>query len=161
LVLDLDKDGINDFIIVGGTHGPSVSWYRRDSGGWTRFLIDSSPLPIEAGGAAVDVDRDGDVDIIFGADLADNKVWWWENPYPNYEPNIPWTRREIKNSGANKHHDQIIGDFDDDGKPELVLWNQRAKKLFLIPIPKQPTILEEWPYKEIFSWKSGEFEGRR
>jgi hypothetical protein len=122
-------------------------------------LIDSSPLPIEAGGAAVDVDGDGDADIIFGADLADNKVWWWENPYPNYEPNIPWTRREIKNSGANKHHDQIIADFDDDGKAELVFWNQRAKKLFLTPIPKQPKTPEEWPYKEIFSWESGEFEG--
>lgn len=159
LVLDVDKDGINDFIIASRERGPSVVWYRRTVNGWTKYVIDSSPLPIEAGGAAFDIDGDGDLDTIFGADASDNKIWWWENPYPNYDPNIPWTRREIKSSGENKHHDQVVGDFDGDEKPELVFWNQNAKKLFLAKIPKDPKNVGAWPYKEIFSWKSGEFEG--
>jgi hypothetical protein len=127
--------------------------------GWTKYVIDSSFLPIEAGGAILDIDRDGDLDIILGADLGDNKVWWWENPYPNYDPNIPWTRREIKNSGESKHHDQVVGDFDGDGNQELVFWNQKARKLFVADIPEDPKKTQPWPIKEIFSWESGEYEG--
>ncbi|MCI0527594.1 MAG: hypothetical protein L0Y56_09150, partial [Nitrospira sp.] len=70
---------------------------------WTKYVIDSAPLAIEAGGASLDIDGDRDLDIYFGADYTDNKVWWWENPYPNYDSNIPWTRREIKDSGETKH----------------------------------------------------------
>jgi hypothetical protein len=119
-------------------------------------VIDSSSLPISVGVIAFDVDQDGDLDIILGSDASDNKVWWWENPFPNYNPNIPWTRREIKNTGNNKHHDFLIGDFDGDGKVELVFWNQGAKKLFIADIPKDPKENKPWLYTEIFSWDSGE-----
>jgi hypothetical protein len=156
LILDIDKDGINDFVIATQEQGPSVIWYRRTINGWVKYVIDSSPLPIEAGGAVVDIDGDGDLDIIFGSDYLDNKIWWWENPYPNYDPNIPWTRREIKNSGGNKHHDQLVGDFDGDGKPELVFWNQGAKKLFIAEVPPDPKNSKPWPCTEIFSWDSGD-----
>jgi hypothetical protein len=130
LVLDIDKDGDNDFIVASRVQGPSVYWYRRNATGWTKYVIDSSFLPIEEGGALLDIDKDGDPDIIFGADSSDNKMWWWENPYPNYEPNIPWNRRKL-NSGGVQHHDQLVGDFDGDGEPELVFWNQGARKLYI------------------------------
>jgi FG-GAP-like repeat len=158
LVLDVDKDGINDFIIAASEQGPSVLWYRRNLSGWTKYIVDSSPLSIEAGGTFFDVDQDGDLDVVFGS-LYSNEVWWWENPSPNYDPTIPWTRRQIKSSGASKHHDQIVGDFDGDGKPELVFWNQGAKKLFFATVPKDPKNARDWLYQEIFSWESGEFEG--
>lgn len=159
LVLDVDKDGVNDFVIGARVEGPSLLWYRRGVTGWTKYIIDSTPLAIEAGGVALDVDGDGDLDLIFGADASDNKVWWWENPHPHYAPLIPWTRREIKSAGENKHHDQVVGDFDGDGKPELVFWNQGAKKLFIADIPEGPKNTQPWSYTEIFSWDSGEYEG--
>jgi hypothetical protein len=158
LILDVDKDDINDFVIAASGQGPSVLWYHRNINGWTEYVIDSSPLSIEAGGAFLDIDGDGDLDIIFGS-LESNEVWWWENPYPHYDPNIPWTRRLIKNSGGEKHHDQIVGDFDGDGEQKLVFWNQGAKKLFIADIPADPKNTQPWPYREIFSWDSGEYEG--
>jgi VCBS repeat protein len=158
LVLDVDKDGINDFIIGSRQKGPSVFWYKRTEDGWKKYIIEEDTLPIEAGGAFYDIDRDGDPDIVFGADASDNNLWWWENPHPNYDPELRWKRYVIKNSSANKHHDQIFGDFDGDGDRELVFWNQGADKLFIADVPPEPKNTEPWPYTEIFSSKS-ESEG--
>lgn len=158
LVLDVDKDGINDFIIGSRQQGPSIFWYRRVKAGWTKYLVEKETLPIEAGGTFHDIDRDGDLDLVFGADATGNSLWWWENPYPKYDPNVVWKRRSIKNSGANKHHDQIFGDFDGDQQAELVFWNQRANQLMMADIPSDPKKTQPWPYSEIFT-SSSESEG--
>lgn len=154
LVADLDKDGINDFVIAERTQAPSVVWYRRTADGWKRYVIDNEPLHIEAGSACCDIDRDGDLDVVFGGDYARCEVWWWENPYPDYEPDKLWQRRTIKNSGMTKHHDQIFGDFDGDGEQELVFWNQNARKLYMAEIPENPREAESWPLQEIYSYQS-------
>ena len=161
LILDIDKDGLNDFVIAARrSPGPSLVWYRRLADGWDRYVIDNSILRIEAGGTFTDIDGDGDLDIVMGGDGGVNTVWWWENPYPNFNPTTTWTRRLIKNSGANKHHDQMFGDFDNDGRDELVYWNQGAKTLFLAEIPANPRTSGTWPATAIYSWTTeGEHEG--
>jgi hypothetical protein len=159
LILDVDQDGVSDFVIGSRRDSPAMVWYRRNADGWTRYLMDDATLDIEAGGAFWDIDGDGDLDVVVGGDADSNRLWWWENPYPNYEPGTPWTRREIKNSGENRQHDQIFGDFDGDGQAELVFWNQFAQRLLMADIPADPKDTQPWTYQEIFSWVSGEHEG--
>ncbi|MCP5094349.1 MAG: VCBS repeat-containing protein, partial [Chloroflexi bacterium] len=157
LIFDIDKDNDNDFVIAGRAgSGPSIVWYRRNQTGWTKYVIEHNVLDIEAGGAFYDIDGDGDKDIVMGGDNQSNKIWWWQNPAPNFDVNTAWQRFEIKNSGNPIHHDQIFADFDGDGQDEFVYWNQVAwngnhaeSGLFIAEIPADPTL--PWPATRIYT----------
>jgi hypothetical protein len=151
-VFDIDRDGVNDFVITERTAAPSVVWYRRNARGWARYVVDDTPLHIEAGSCSFDVDGDGDFDFVAGGDWKSNQVWWWENPCPDFSPAVPWKRHLIKNSGAPKHHDQMFGDFNGDGREEFVFWNQEQHALFLAEIPGRPREAAAWELHEIYSY---------
>jgi len=159
VVFDVDKDGVNDFIVACRKLAPAMTWFRRTAKGWTKYVIDDTLLPIEAGGTFCDIDGDGDTDVVMGEDWQGNHVWWWENPCPNFDPAKPWVRRAVKDSGGKKHHHQLFGDFDGDGKPELAFWNQTARTLFLAEIPNDPKATQAWPYTAIYTYTGKESEG--
>lgn len=150
MVMDVDKDGVDDIIIANRTTTPSLVWMKFErSIGWREFALDKDLLTIEAGGAFYDIDKDGDNDIVFGGDYQSNKIWWWENPYPYFNPNVRWNRYEIKNDGQNQHHDQVFGDFKQNGKAQLAFWNQGDKTLYLAEIPESPKT-KTWTNEAIF-----------
>lgn len=152
LLADVDNDQVPEFFITDRSVQNSVIMYKRQGNTWQKFVVESENLRIEAGSAATDIDGDGDTDIVFAGESQSNEVWWWENPYPNFDPNQPWIRYTIKKSGANKHHDQLFGDFDGDGEQELVFWNQGANTLFMAEIPDNPKSQKEWDYQPIYQY---------
>lgn len=157
LVADLDGDGVDEIILAERTKAPSLVLIRFVQRSWVCTIVDDSVLPIEAGGACGDINGDGRPDLVFGGDWRSNQVWWWENPGPPFDR--PWRRFIIKASGANQHHDQILGDFTGDGRADLVFWNQRARTLFLAEIPPAPFKPENWRLMPVWTWREGSHEG--
>jgi hypothetical protein len=145
LLFDVDRDGLNDFIIVTRrTPGPALLWYRRTATGWQRHVIEPGSLRIEAGGAFHDIDGDGDDDIVMGSENMSSQIWWWENPLPDGDPTQSWTRRLVKNDGGFKHHDMAFGDVDGDGRDEFVFWNQGVNSIFVAEVPADPRQTSPW-----------------
>ncbi len=149
VVFDIDRGGAADIVIAERTRAPAVIWLRRVAAGWEKYVIDDTHQRPEAGGWPHDVDGDGDLDLILGGDAGSDELWWYENPAPHFDPHTPWTRRLIKRGGGTAHHDQVVADFLGTGRPQLMFWNQGARKLFLAPIPDDPHRAETWPLIEI------------
>jgi hypothetical protein len=153
-VADFNNDNVNDFCISERTSAPGLVWYMRTEKGWDRYIVEDSVCYIEAGTTAFDIDGDGDQDIIAGGESKTNQVWWWENPYPDFSTKSGWNRYLIRNSGGNKIHDQITGDFDGDGNSDLVFWAQGDQTLYFLRIPENPKILSEWKLIPVYRYYS-------
>lgn len=155
MIADIDKDGVNDFVLSCRKAAPALVWYRRTVKGWRRYVLEKNLKTIEAGGVCYDVDNDGDPDLIYGQDWQGPEIWWWENPYPHYDTAVAWIRHTIKTSGAHQHHDQAIADFIQTGKPQLAFWNQGNNTLNIAFLPDDPRNIPAWQTKVIFSGDAG------
>jgi len=151
---DFCHDGQPGFIVTERTAADSVVLYRPAPPGnaYQRIVVEPAPMHIEAGGVALDVDGDGNLDFIAAGDWQSNEIWWWRNPYPNMDQ--PWKRYLIKNAGGNKHHDQRAGDFDGSRRPQIVFWNQDSHGLFIARAPDDPIHADTWQITRIYRYST-------
>ncbi|MCX7818883.1 MAG: VCBS repeat-containing protein [Kiritimatiellae bacterium] len=147
---DFNGDGAADIVIAERTRAPSVIGIRWNGSGWDRFVIDDTARPVEAGGAAADLDGDADLDLVLGGDWRSDEVVWYENPGAGAPPQQRWARRILKRGGAKGHHDQVAADLLGAGRPQVIFWNQGSRRLFLAEPPPDPRTAGPWPLRELF-----------
>ena len=101
VALDVDNDGIADFVVGERSKTPSVVWYKFNGKGWDRFVIDDTRLQPEAGGTACDVDGDGDLDLIPGPGLQRLGHLVVGKPVPTFRPSLEAARdQELRRPAA-------------------------------------------------------------
>ncbi|MBK9473705.1 MAG: VCBS repeat-containing protein [bacterium] len=107
-IADFDGDGRND-LAVGGD---KLAWYKSPS--WTPMVIGVANSQFTTDMEAIDLDGDGDIDIVVPDGTAG--VYWFENQNSGQT----WTRRLIGTSGSMYTHDVEVGDIDGDGDLDVV-----------------------------------------
>ena len=116
-LVDMDNDGDLD-ALGAGFSVDKVSWWINDgtpaTGSWTRFDVDSAF--VEASFVvAVDIDLDGDQDVVATA-KAGNKVSWWEN---DGTPAVgAWTEFSVS-ATFNAARGVDVADIDGDGDLDI------------------------------------------
>lgn len=109
---DFDHDGDLDF--ASGQRGGDMKWWEYCSPDHWAMHVVGTGHNSPGGGNALDVDRDGWVDMIAGDS-------WYQNPKtPRAVGN--WARHPVGVSGA---EDVAVGDIDGDGKQDAVwIWDE-------------------------------------
>jgi hypothetical protein len=114
-IADFDNDG--DLDVVAGTEALSyVNWYENIDGiggSWSQHSVDSNfarPSYLDI----VDLDRDGDIDIL-GTAYSENEVVWWENTTQG----TTWNRHVIDVAFANADTTRAF-DVDLDGDLDVL-----------------------------------------
>lgn len=133
-LVDLDGDGDLDFAAVNRAD-KRFYWFEHVSKSeWKRHSIGELPLA-QLGGAAMDVDGDGWVDLIVGG-------YWFRNPGKPREAGF--TRFRYDSTIQNEIHDIVTADVDGDGRNDIVAMGDR-EGCFWYSVPKNPAQGSDWP----------------
>ncbi|NNC92784.1 MAG: VCBS repeat-containing protein, partial [Acidimicrobiia bacterium] len=129
---DMDGDGDLDLLTT-NQDGNQVAWYRNDGGesfGSAR-VIDSYPLMLAKRAEFVDMDSDGDMDVVAGSfgepPVPSGEVAWYEN-----DGSESFTKHVIINdAGFEGVYSVATADFDKDGDQDVVAVSQLDNKVAL------------------------------
>jgi len=142
---DFNSDGNTD-LLIGGHKGKDrdfIIWYQNPGttdGNWNKHTVyeGSEAFGFE-GGAAGDLDGDGDIDLVIGS-YWQHKLHWLEN---QGDVNGMWKLHEL---GTPKSGTTYLFDFDADGKLDIVT---RASQKYSGEVGRDVWL---WKQNNISSW---------
>lgn len=136
---DIDGDGFNDIVVHtwsserGKQNDGKIGWYKYPN--WRRYSIVDSGHIFGDGVLAVDLDKDGDNDVVT-AKGSDNEasVVWYENPGGRAASG--WKEHELATvERGSEVKDVEVHDMDHDGKSDVVV---RTKHKFAVYFQESP-----------------------
>ena len=120
-VADMDGDGDIDVLGAADTAN-DITWWENDgtpsNGGWTEHTVDGS-FNTARDVHAIDLDEDGDIDIL-GVSAGANEVVWWENGGSE-----SFTERTIDSDFSSAYAIQAI--------EEVAIWGLKAELMVVKP----------------------------
>lgn len=115
---DLNGDGRVELIVASSAGGPLVWYDLADLG--RHEIAPAGKWSCDA--QLVDMDGDGDLDLVISEWYAENRMEWYENPLPDGDPAVGhWRRHGI---GSPRAHDVCVADIDVDGQLEVITRQQ-------------------------------------
>jgi len=136
---DINGDGFNDIVVHtwssdrGKQNDGKIGWYRYPQ--WQRYSIIDSGHIFGDGVLVVDLDADGDNDVVT-AKGSDNEasVFWYQNPGGNNTSG--WKEHKLATVEVGSEvKDVEVHDMDHDGKPDVVV---RTKHKFAVYFQLSP-----------------------
>jgi hypothetical protein len=114
---DVNGDGLVDVIAQNGSSG--VFWYRCPD--WTAFQVSTWRYHGEEA-LAVDVDGDGDPDLV-ASGRSDREPVWYENPRSEGADltNTLWTVHQLGSFDPRASHDLEVADVDQNGRIDVIM----------------------------------------
>ena len=136
---DIDGDGFNDIVVHtwsddrGKQNNGKIGWYKYPD--WQRYSIVDSGHIFGDGVLTVDLDADGDNDVVTSKG-SDNEasVFWYENP--GGKATSGWKEHKLATVETDSEVKDIeVHDMDHDSKPDVVV---RTKHKFAIYFQESP-----------------------
>jgi hypothetical protein len=122
-LVDYDKDGDLDVTIQCRSDDDKVYWYENQGAeNWKQHFVGTG-REYQLGATAVDVNRDGNIDLVLGH-------VWFQNPGNLQEkPDTEWAEHYYNGDMLEENHDIVTADIDLDGTVEILMYNQTASTL--------------------------------
>jgi hypothetical protein len=138
---DFDQDGDLDVTIQCRSDDDKVYWYEnRGPDNWIQHFVGTG-REYQLGATSVDVNRDGNVDLVMGH-------VWFQNPGDlQKEPDREWEAHHYNGDMLHENHDIVTADINQDGTLEIVMYNQSASTLRCYDISDP----YNWTYTDIAS----------
>jgi hypothetical protein len=128
LVGDIDGDGRPD-LVLGGLPTDGLSFWRWPD--LQRTVIARPDIEFTTDGSLVDLDGDGDIDVVTADGPKGLNLIWFENPGSQVDPSgrVLWKRHSIGAAG-DWVKDIKVADFDADGRLDVAARTPRELMVF-------------------------------
>jgi hypothetical protein len=120
---DYDNDGKLEVTLQQRSNDHKVFWYKYYTADkWTPHFIGTAET-YQLGAAAVDVNRDGFIDLVMGH-------FWFQNPENlGTDQDAEWVRHQYNGHMPEENHDIVVADINLDGINDIVMYNQSVSTL--------------------------------